>query len=437
MTLRTDIVFNWNHYEQHLDEASFQWGQWEQSLSAPDEIPAEALASEERLLARVDALVLGGEPVARKLLRPALTTEEPERLSTAVFALLEGGIDWAPEVLLQHLREAPPEALPSIQRALEVLTPGPRTAWLQPLLGASEPRLQALALDVLGFQSTQPQALVEALAISTDPKVAASALRAAVRARRGVDWRGVRQALSSPELEVRDAALLAGLLSGHRETWAVCREQLASRERVPGLPALLLSLGTGPEAAALFAGLLRDSELRADALWALGFNGHVSAAEACLEHLEDEAVGHLAAEAFSAITGLPLEGDFVARPPDSSEDPDEAPAAPERHPLPGAGLPLPNAGAIRAWWEQTRKQFQPTVRYLRGRPWTQTSLLETQWTEPMRRRHAWSLELTLRSQGACQLRTRAFLRQQLTALAALRSTALTLNTRQLAGGVLS
>lgn len=433
MTLRADIVFNWNHYEQHLDEASFQWGQWEQSLSAPDETPAEALTVEERLLARVDALVLGGEQVARKLLRPALETEEPERLSTVVFALLEGGIDWAPEALLQHLREAPPDALPSIQRALEVLAPGPRTDWLQPLLDAPEPRLRALALEVLGFPSAWPQALVEALTTSKDSTVAASALRAAVRLKRGVDWRVVRQALSSPELEVRDAALLAGLVSGHRETWTVCKEQLSSRERDPVLPALLLSLGTGPEAATLLAGLLRDSELRADALWALGFNGHVSAAEACLEHLEDEATGHLAAEAFSAITGLALEGDFVAKAPDSAEEPDE----PGRHPLPGAGLPLPNAGVIRAWWERNRKQLQPTVRYLRGRPWTQASLLEAQWTEPMRRRHALSLELTLRSQGACQLWTRGFLRQQLAALAALRNTPLTLNTRQLAGGVLS
>lgn len=436
MRLRTDLILNWGQYETHLDEAAFFWGQWEQELTAPDAVLTEVAESEERLLARLDALVLGGERVAERLLRPALASDEPERLSVAVFALLSGGWRWGPDVVLELLGEAGPEALGAIQRALELLDTDALPAWLPSLLSRGALPLQALALDVLGTHGITPGVPLAGF-VTGAPQVAAAALRASTRLGVRLDWPPLRQALASPEAPVRDAALVDALLSGHREAWTVCQEQAAARGRELGLPLLLLSLGAGPAAASLLREPLQEPRLRPDALWALGFNGHVSAAEACLEYLADEKVGHLAAEAFCAITGLVLAGRCVsgAEVPEPDED-EDTPPEPGGHPAPGPGLPQPDPGAIRAWWE-ARKRLDPAVRYLRGEPWTPAILLQGLWTEPMRRRPALALEVALRSQGAFQLRPRAFARHQLAALATMRSAPPALTSRTLAVGLRS
>ena len=56
----------WDIAKEHLDEAAFLRQLWEQSLCSPQYSLAEiAQGPEERMLAHLDALVLGGARVAR------------------------------------------------------------------------------------------------------------------------------------------------------------------------------------------------------------------------------------------------------------------------------------------------------------------------------------------------------------------------------------
>ena len=87
MTELTGRLLRWDIYETHLDEAAFRGSQWEKALDAPDFVLEEVAELEEPLAAHVDGLVLGGEPVATRLLVPALT-EDPERVVAAALALL-------------------------------------------------------------------------------------------------------------------------------------------------------------------------------------------------------------------------------------------------------------------------------------------------------------------------------------------------------------
>lgn len=64
--------------EEHLDEAAFHWGQWEQTLVAPDFTLAETAEREERLLAHLEALE--DEAATDTVLRPAFESEEPTRM---------------------------------------------------------------------------------------------------------------------------------------------------------------------------------------------------------------------------------------------------------------------------------------------------------------------------------------------------------------------
>jgi hypothetical protein len=71
----------WDVFQEHLDEAAWLWGEREASLDSPVYSIAEVAGSlEERVLAHLDGLVLGGKPVADKLLLPALAGDEPEHV---------------------------------------------------------------------------------------------------------------------------------------------------------------------------------------------------------------------------------------------------------------------------------------------------------------------------------------------------------------------
>ena len=82
-TLRMDI------FEEHFSEAAFLQSQWERALRGPHYNLEETAQLEERLLAHLDGLVLGGELVREALLRPALEGEDPWEVFCAAFASTE------------------------------------------------------------------------------------------------------------------------------------------------------------------------------------------------------------------------------------------------------------------------------------------------------------------------------------------------------------
>src|SRR5512143_1285821 len=106
--------------EEHLDEASFLWVQWERALMAPDYDLEETATLEERLLAHLDGLVVGGAPVAEALLRPALDSEDPPRISAALWALLAEPGSLQPAEWVKLVEDAPRGPLVPLGRALEL-----------------------------------------------------------------------------------------------------------------------------------------------------------------------------------------------------------------------------------------------------------------------------------------------------------------------------
>lgn len=82
---------------EHLDEAGLCRTRWDVALCAPNYTAAEVQEGpEERLRAHLDALVLGGRPVAEQVLVPALDHEDPPTAFAAAWCLLaskEGDFD--------------------------------------------------------------------------------------------------------------------------------------------------------------------------------------------------------------------------------------------------------------------------------------------------------------------------------------------------------
>jgi hypothetical protein len=109
--------------------------------------------------------------------------------------------------------------------------------------------------------------------------------------------------------------------------------------------------------------------MRREVLFALGFSGRASAAEACLAWLGNDEVGAVAAEAFGAITGLEIKGRFArdrVEPDEEELPPLEEDLEEDLLPGPDDDLLLAEPAAVAVWWAETRRRLDPTVRYLRG-----------------------------------------------------------------------
>jgi uncharacterized protein (TIGR02270 family) len=404
--------------ELHLDEAAWLWAQWRRALFAPDFDLADAAEWEERLLAHVDGLVEGGQAVSDVLLGPALESSEPERISAAFLALLHTGP--SEDHVRSLLRGAEPLQRASMQRALEVYEGEGVAKALQPLLRSDDVALLALALETLVFreEGLEDAQLADFLR-HEDARVRISALRGLREPGQPGLAPLVRHGFASAHAGIRAAAIEAGFTGGLREAGAACRRALQAEGARSREALVLWALGGGEDEARLLIGLLEHPQLRADALWALGFSGRVCAADACMEWLGDAKLGRLAGEAFCAVTGLRLEGPFVlpgAPPPEEpipleSEDLDA-----DLVPGPEDDLPVPDAAAVASWWGAARAGFVEGTRYLMGHPFKGDTLLEALARGPMRRRHVWARELAIRSHGACRVRTQAFSRRQRAAL---------------------
>ena len=413
-----DLVL-WDVMQEHLEEAGFLWSLWERSFLAPDFSLDDVVAGEEgRLVAHLEGLVVGGAPVVRGLLLPELKEgADPELAFAAGLALMIGDEAHGRSVVAA-LAMADKERRRALRRALELSKLSDPTATIAPLFSHPEPSVRATALTVLAHHGVDRGATLARYLEDADPAVRAAALKVA-RAPSGRSLRSMlERRLLDQDSRVRGAALETCLMLGLAGTFERCKENCEEAMDAPALLQLAL-LGTAADLE-LLGGALAHADHRADALWALGFSGRRRAVDLCLDHLDgppDDA--RLAAEAICAITGLDLSSSNLALAPDS-DDKDE-PLPLEEDDLdadlvaaPVDALPLPNPGAVRAWWETNRGRFLPTQRYLGGAPVSVARYRAGLVAGPMRRRHVLALELAIRTGGVFALQTSSWGQAQMT-----------------------
>jgi uncharacterized protein (TIGR02270 family) len=410
---------------EHLDEAAFSRTRWDLALCAPDYTAAEVeQGPEERLRAHLDALVLGGRPVAELVLVPALDHEDPRVAFAAAWCLLaseEGDFD---DDVLRAFGVATNDARrrSELARAL-ALSPSRATGdRLAHVLSELPAAARALAARILTRSFARPAEIRHWLS-GDDAALVSGALRGL-----GGDltpWADLLERhLGAADGAAASAAIRPGLCVGLVAAWDACVEAATGSD--PGLEELvaLATLGGAAEHAAVERALQLPSARRS-ALFALGFSGRRRAADLCLEIMDDDDLGdptlaRVAGEAFAAITGLAIEGAYVRREPDDEDldedlDDDEAGAA--RATPAEARLPLPDGPAIRDWWSSAESRFESGQRYLGGAPISGAALMAAIAGGPMRRRPGHALELAVRTRGACFLDTTDWVSRQRAAVA--------------------
>jgi uncharacterized protein (TIGR02270 family) len=414
-------ALRWDIFEEHLDEAAFLWEQWELALEAANYTLDEVAGGpEERLRAHLDALVLGGRPVAERLLLPALEGE-PAQAWAAAWALLAAEDADHFDPVLAALASAEPPKTTALARALALSDHPAVPARLAALWTHAEPPLRAIILATLETREPTWAAAQSSLALSSgDPGLLLPALRLLRRipARDPALLAHVEYAFAAPEPRVRAEAIATGALLGVRSAWEACRRE-ASLPDTDRLPLALLALSPHPGDRQLLHQRVRDPAARRAALWALGFAGDLESADAAATWLGDEELGPLAAEVFSSITGLVIEGPFRA--PGAPAGPGTGDlaaddAAPEVRP--DDNLPAANPKAVDAWWRDQRGRWKPGQRYLAADPRGAEPVRAALATAAMWRRPVLAIELALETRAPVVVDVRQWARTQRRTLAA-------------------
>nr|WP_225936916.1 TIGR02270 family protein [Myxococcus sp. RHSTA-1-4] len=397
-------VILWDVVEEHFQEADFLWTQRERSLRAPDQSLADVAEGDEyRLVAHLEGLLHAGPRAAERLLLPALREGLPGEVAVAALCLLASeDRDWSGAVLSTLPETEQPAAL----LAGLALCPGAVEPALRECFPALETPFQAQVLDVLAFRRADPGALLESTRTRDEPAVVAAALRAARFTHPDTTLALVGRGLAHGHPLVRDAALVTGCIFGHREAWLRCRRIVEQTEPFPRQALMALAMGGEARDLSMLQELLSRSDLRDEALWALGFAGRLAAIESLLTWLR---AGEPAAAApLALVSGLSVEKLMV--PSGQQED---APA--EDEPESGAALPGPVMmkgtvllQAIETWWKVAGARLPTGGRYLCGRPWSLESLLTALEEAPGPWRPGLAWELAVRTRGSIQVEPRAW-----------------------------
>lgn len=407
----------WSLIEDSLDEAEFLWRRWEDALSShAQDLDGVSFWIEERLFGSLEGVRVGAEPALEQLLVPALDAEDPFRATAAAYLLATETAPRAFQSLVHAMRSAAPERLGIFERALSLSHSDLLLARLDRELAGVGPALGASLLDARTFQGREPTTAVSDALGSGEPLLQAAALRALRFGAPQLGMNAVTTACRSADAGVVDAAMESGLILGSAEAWSVCRQRAAAPAPAPRARLLLGLLGTERDQASLYDALTLETS-RHEAMFTLGFAGTCAAADAAVQCMREPALAQLAAEALCAITGLDLEAEHLLAPEaiDAPEEPipfeqedldaDLVPTADEL-------LPRPDVEGVERWWRANAGRFRPGERYLRGRPLDFTRLYAALRDEPMRRRHAIALELSVRTHGRLQLQTRTFSAEQ-------------------------
>ncbi len=366
----------WDIYEEHLSEAGWLWGIWEKSLdSAIYALGDVAVGPEERLLAHLDGLVLGGKEVAQKLLMPALTGDELGGVAAAAWALLQAEDADHQDAVIDKLATAEPPVLAALGRAV-YLAPRADISRLIPHFHSGAPHLRALIIDIFGPR--EPDWVREQIAPamhSGQAPLMAAGLRAIrnLRERTLLDW--VAAAAQSDDIEVRLEAIWTGISFAVKTAWNECRIFAGGAGEISRMALGLLATSPDPNDRAFVREKAKGDDPGLHALWALGFAGDADSADVLVQTMADEKKSRVAGEAFSAITGLTIVGD-MAKPgetqgPDVEEVKDEDPPPEVQS---EDSLPEPNVERVKKWWEKERRKIMPGTRYCGGQARSPASL---------------------------------------------------------------
>lgn len=206
----------WDVIDEHFDEAEFGLEQLERAFESPTRNLRDiARYPEERLLAHIDGLVVGGRPVMEQRLTPTLEAADagaPMRITAAALALIHAGEH---DRLRPALASGSPVVARAATRACELASHPKLEAWAHDRLNEdqSPEALAALLEYVAASNLPTPPHLLQWLQ-TENTVLARAAARAAIGGESSRYLPVIEHLLDHADEQVRDAALTAALAWG-------------------------------------------------------------------------------------------------------------------------------------------------------------------------------------------------------------------------------
>lgn len=409
----------WDIQEEHLDELEFLLEMWTHCVDSPKfTLTTLRDGPEERLLARVAGLLVGGERVVDRLLLPVLAEPDDDEFRTAAasLAILEGaGLEACAQVLGAFDR-ANPRGHRGLVRGLQLSQRTGLIPWLARDLDALSGPVLASRLRVLAGHRVEAGARLIAWLNADDLDVRQAAASLARHTGAPEVIRHLYPSMSVDDDTLRWAAIESGLIRGMQGTWErVVHEAFSNLRAKPYKAALAWIAMLGDQSA--HQRLLAELEAAPSAalLWAAGLSGRSRAVDIAVELLEHPQLGRPAGELVCAVAGLPstdeqfwldrgvaIGADQTDALPDLEDDDLDSDLTLAND----DSLRLPNPDEVRFWWAQRRDRFQTGLRHCNGRPLDGAQLALALRELPTRRRHPLALELAARTHGRAQIGTR-------------------------------
>jgi hypothetical protein len=332
--------------------------------------PWAAPRTEERLLARLDAIAACGETVLPGLVKLLEDRPVPDPDLTWALLFLFGSLagDDAADQVARLVLTTDLEAADMLLFVADALALAPSPALERPLrawLDARRPAaLRAAALAALGRRGQIASVEVAAAAGDTDARVALAAARALGRASGGVDPGLIERLLRHEDVAVVRAAMVSAieLRSSLGLEWA--RALTAERRGDRGDAALLLAVAGGADAWDAFA----RGGVAPAVLEGLGWFGDLRAMDVLIVTLRTGSPDQVGAAvaALYRLTGAALTDDD----PDPTYEPGSGPfgrafTEPQR-----PGMLTKRTRHWTAWWNRHRGEADLAVRYRFGHPWS-------------------------------------------------------------------
>jgi uncharacterized protein (TIGR02270 family) len=395
--------------EQHAEEAAILWSLRDAAVRAPHVTLPDVARFDDRIEAQLDGLRLGGGTAWKIVRRAVADGDAGEVFAAAVLAAESGRPAWLAAVS---------EAVTGWRRgrglasALAWVSASHATPVIDGLLLAPRPVLRRVAVAAAAARWLDLGRRLERAVLDHDAGVRARALRALGELGRVDGLPILRMALLDDDPWCRFWAAWSATLLGDRASTATLRALAETDGAHAGAAAELAVRAMDPSAAARWLDRLaadpRRGRMVVRGLGALGVRGAIPR---LLELLDDPRLGRVAGESFTTITGVVIDGDLAAEPPEEDDGPSDDPSDENIAMSPDEHLAWPDAGAVRRRWAAAPVALGEG-RHLLGRPIEASWLGSVLASAGQRARAAAAIEVALAAPGAPLFPVRGRGRQQ-------------------------
>ena len=405
---------------QHAEDAAFLWFSRDRAVRAPHYYLKDLARLDDRVEANIDGLRVAGE-VGWDLASEALKQEGPGELFAVAVLAFETKKAERLAVVFDAIGKQPSLARAAIS-AFGWMRFEDAKPLLDELVHSPHPYLRRVAIGGFAVHRADPRDSLRNALTDSDVDLRIRAFQAAAELGRTELAYTIARHIGADDPQSSFWAAWSAARLGLRGYDVTDILRSAAESDAPYADVALqmfLRCLQPPQCREWISTMLKDSKHQRRGVQGIGIVGDPARVSELIGYMQIGTLSRVAGEAFSMITGVDLKyldldrpkpESFEAGPTDNPEDTDVAIDQDE-------DLPWPAPDLVRKWWDKHQNEFQPGVRYLRGKPIEPANLIDTLKNGYQRQRAAAALELALLRPSDPLFEVRAPGRRQQEALA--------------------